>query len=149
MDEKESILIVDDDESIRRSLTLVLRKKGYETEAAESGREAIEKVQGRFFNLTLLDIRLPDMEGMELLNSIHRESPQSIKVMVTGYPSLENAVEALNLGADAYIMKPVDPKKLLQVLEEKIGEQQETEKMSEEKVADWIRHRARKLDSTG
>ena len=149
MDEKESILIVDDDESIRRSLTLVLRKKGYETDVAASGREAIEKTQGRFFNLALLDIRLPDMEGTELLTSIHRESPQSIKVMVTGYPSLENAVEALNLGADAYIMKPVDPTKLLQVLEEKIREQQETEKVSEEKVTEWIRHRARKLDSTG
>ena len=67
MNEKESILIVDDDENACRSLRLIFEKKGYETETAGTGREAIEKVRRRFFNLALLDIRLPDMEGIELL----------------------------------------------------------------------------------
>ena len=149
MDEKRSILIVDDDENIRRTLTLILGKKGYETETVASGREAIEKTEERFYNLALLDIRLPDMEGTELLTRMHRDTPRTMKIMVTGYPSLDNAVEALNLGADAYITKPVDPEKLLKTVKEKLREQEETETMSEERVAEWIRSRARKLDSTG
>ncbi|MFQ5950578.1 MAG: response regulator [Candidatus Geothermarchaeales archaeon] len=146
MDEKKSILIVDDDESIRRSLTLVFAKKGYDTETARTGREAIEKTQRRFFNLALLDIRLPDMQGTELLTEMHRDKPRMMKIMVTGYPSLENAVEAVNKGADAYVMKPAEPERLLRLVEERLEEQQEAEKMSEEKVAEWIRSRARKLE---
>jgi len=68
-----------------------------------------------------------------------------IKIMITGYASLENAVKALNLGADAYIMKPVDPENLLKVINEKLKAQREAEKMSQEKVAKWIETRARKL----
>jgi DNA-binding NtrC family response regulator len=69
-----------------------------------------------------------------------------MKIMVTGYPSLKNAVEALNLGADAYVIKPVKPEKLLALIEEKLEEQREAEKMTEEKVTEWIKTRARKLE---
>jgi CheY-like chemotaxis protein len=65
MAEKQSILIVDDDESTRRSLSLVFRRKGYRAATAGTGQEALEKVRGRFFNLALLDLKLPDMEGTE------------------------------------------------------------------------------------
>jgi DNA-binding NtrC family response regulator len=68
-----------------------------------------------------------------------------VKIMITGYASLENAMEALNLGADAYIMKPVDPENLLKVINEKLKVQREAEKMSQEKVAKWIETRARNL----
>jgi len=71
-----------------------------------------------------------------------------MKVMVTGHATLENAVEALNLGADAFIMKPVKPKELLRVVEEKLKEQEDAEKMSEEKVAEWIEERVRKLEAS-
>jgi len=71
--------------------------------------------------------------------------PKMIKIMITGYASLENAVEALNLGADAYVMKPVDPENLLMVINEKLKTQREAEKMNEGKVAEWIETRARKL----
>jgi len=94
----------------------------------------------------LLDIKLPDMEGTKLLIKLHRDTPQTIKIMITGYPSLENAVEALNLGADAYIMKPVNPERLLKVVDEKLKEQEEAEKMSEKKVAEWVETRVRKLE---
>jgi DNA-binding NtrC family response regulator len=71
-----------------------------------------------------------------------------VRIMITGYPSLENAVEALKHGADAYIIKPVNPEKLLALIEEKLGKQQEAEKMTEEKVTEWIKTRARKLEDT-
>ena len=69
-----------------------------------------------------------------------------MKIMVTGHANLENAVKALNLGADAYIVKPVNPQKLLKVVEEKLEEQEEAEKMTQEKVTEWIKTRVRKLE---
>lgn len=86
------------------------------------------------------------MEGTKLLTLIHEEQPKMMKIMVTGYPSLENAVEALNLGADAYTMKPIKPKKLVALIEEKLEEQRQAEKMTQKKVTKWIKNRARKIN---
>jgi len=94
-----------------------------------------------------LDIKLPDMEGTKLLTTMHEDLPKMIKIMITGYPSLENAVEALNLGADAYIIKPVKPEKLLALMQEKLQKQSQAEKMTEENVVEWIKTRARKLET--
>jgi DNA-binding NtrC family response regulator len=142
---KESILIVDDNEGILETLSAILEEKGYRTDTAKNGREAIEKSKINFYNVALLDIRLPDIEGTKLLTKIEETSPRMVKIMITGYASLENAVEALNLGADAYIMKPVDPENLLKIINEKMKEQRKAEKMSQEKVAKWIETRARNL----
>jgi len=142
---KASILIVDDNEGILETLSAILEEKGYHTDTAKNGTEAIEKSKTSFYNVALLDIKLPDIEGTKLLTKIEETSPRMIKIMITGYASLENAVEALNLGADAYIMKPVDPENLLKVINEKLKEQREAEKVSQEKVAKWIETRARKL----
>jgi len=142
---KASILIVDDNEGILETLSAILEEKGYHTDKAKNGTEAIEKSKTSFYNVALLDIKLPDIEGTKLLTKIEETSPRMIKIMITGYASLENAVEALNLGADAYIMKPVDPENLLKVINEKLKEQREAEKVSQEKVAKWIETRARKL----
>jgi len=144
--EKKSILIVDDDKSILESLKDILQSEGYSVDTVETGREAIEKSSDRFYNLALLDIKLPDIEGTELLTKMHRDTPRMMKIMITGYPSLENAVKALNLGADAYVMKPVNPGKLLKVVEEKLREQEEAESMTEEKVTEWVKTRIQKLE---
>ena len=144
MEEQKRILVVDDDDAILKGVATILRLKGYDVETAETGRQAIEKSQSQFFNLALLDIKLPDMEGTSLLVKMHHTTPRMMKIMLTGYPSLENAVTALNLGADAYLLKPVNPKDLLKVVEEKITEQSEAEALSEEKVAEWVRTRLRK-----
>ncbi|HDJ05117.1 MAG TPA: response regulator, partial [Candidatus Bathyarchaeota archaeon] len=101
---KKSILIVDDDRAILSSLEKILQLEGYSVDTAETGREAIEKAKNRFYNLMLLDIKLPDMEGTELLRAVDETEPKMVKIMVTGYPTLENAVKSLNLGADAYLM---------------------------------------------
>jgi len=142
---KKRILVVDDDKSILKSLKDVLESEGYYVDTAETGREAIEKSEAKFYNLALLDIKLPDMEGVKLLKMINETLPKMMKIMLTGYPALENAVEALNIGADAYLMKPINPQQILKVVKEKLDEQEEVEKMSEEKVKMWIKTRVRKM----
>lgn len=146
MENKSSILIVEDDANIRETLNTILQQKGYNTDTAKNGKEAIQKSKAKFFNLALLDIKLPDIEGTKLLTMIHENTPKMVKIMVTGYPSLENAVESLNLGANAYVIKPVKPDKLLALVEEKLEEQRQAEKMAEEKVTEWIKTRARKIE---
>ena len=143
---KPAILIVEDDTSIRETLKTILQQKGYNTDTAKNGKEAIQKSQTKFFNLALLDIKLPDIEGTKLLTTMHKTLPKMMKIMITGYPSLENAVEALNQGADAYIIKPVKPEKLLALIEEKLEEQSQAEKMTQEKMTEWIKTRVRKLE---
>ena len=108
MEGKESILIVDDDESTCKSLSLVFGMEGYETETAGTGQEAIEKARERLFNLALLDIRLPDMEGVELLAPLKEVNSDMVMIMATAYASLDTAVRALNEGASAYIHKPLN-----------------------------------------
>jgi diguanylate cyclase (GGDEF)-like protein/PAS domain S-box-containing protein len=124
LNKRESILIVDDDETIRSSLALILEKMGYETEIAGTGRKAMERVQASFFNAALLDIRLPDMEGMELLASIKEAHPDMVVIMVTGHASLETAVRAVNEGASAYITKPFSMDEVLATLKTHLERQQ-------------------------
>ena len=100
------ILIVDDDESICKTLSAILESEGYETTTATTAKEAIEKTKTQFFNVALLDIKLPDMEGTKLLARLQETTPETIKIMITGYPSVQNAVESLNHGANSYTMKP-------------------------------------------
>ncbi len=137
---------MDDDENIRETMKNILEQSGYIIDTAETGHEAEEKVKDRFYNLALLDIKLPDIEGTQLLVKLHESTPKMVKIMVTGYPSLENAMGALNEGADAYVTKPVKPAKLLALIKEKLEEQRQAETVTEGKVTDWIKTRARQLE---
>ncbi len=96
------------DEGARRTVSLILEKKGFQTYTAGTGREAIEKARRRFFNLALVDIRMPDMQGVELLTPLKEIHPDMPVVIMTAYASLETAVRALNDGAFAYITKPLN-----------------------------------------
>ena len=143
---KPKILIVEDDENIRETIKSILQQSGYDTEAVETGTEAEQKIKDKVYNLALFDIKLPDMEGTQLLAKVHETAPKMVKIMVTGYPSLENTMEALNQGADAYVTKPVKPAKLLALIEEKLEKQSQNEQITENKVTDWIKTRARQLE---
>ena len=123
--EKKNILIVDDDKGITDTLAIILDSEGYETDIAADGETALKKAENEFFHLVLLDLKLPDMSGTQVLRKLHLISPRTVIIMVTGYPTIDNAVESLNLGASAYIMKPVNPDELLKYVEEKIKEQEE------------------------
>jgi two-component sensor histidine kinase len=123
MDEKKSILVVDDDHSTCKILELIFRRKGYEIETAGTGREAIEKAQTRFFNVALLDIKLPDMEGVELLAPLKELHPDMEIIMITAHASLETAMCALNRGASLYITKPLNMEEVLPTTEEVLEKQ--------------------------
>jgi two-component system, NtrC family, response regulator AtoC len=117
---KKTILVVDDDKSILRTFTRILQKSGYEIDVAETGKEAVEKTANRHYDLALVDIRLPDIDGTELLAKLKKPLQHTVKIMITGFPSLETGVKALDEGADAYLVKPVKPQELLVLLEEKL-----------------------------
>ena len=147
MSEKARILVVDDDESIRKALTAVLEEEGYVVDTAQNGKEAVEKCGMSYYNLALIDIRLPDMEGTKLLNAMKESTPPMVKIIVTGYPSLSNAMEAVNRGADAYLLKPLVMSDVLGTIREQLNKQRETRKYSEERVAEFIESRARELET--
>jgi len=147
MAESARILVVDDDESIRKVLATILEEKGYVVDTAQSGKEAIEKSNVKFYNLALIDIRLPDMEGTKLLTAMKETTPKMVKIIITGYPSLQNAIEAVNKGADAYILKPFKVDSVLDVIREHLRKQQEARKYSEEKVTEFIETRAKELET--
>jgi len=145
LDQKYKILLVDDDETIRTTMIAILEDEGYDVDSAPNGKEAIKKTQEQTYNLALLDIRLPDMEGVELLGRMKDSIPRMRKIMVTGFPSLQNAVEAVNKSADAYLIKPVDVDKLLATVKEQLQKQEEDKKFSEQKVADFIESRVKEI----
>jgi DNA-binding NtrC family response regulator len=132
------ILVVDDDLGILDSTKQILEIDGYEVETASTGGEGLKKIESTFFNLALFDIKLPDMEGTELLEKTHKIHPTMKKIMVTGYASLENSVISLNAGADAYILKPVDPDMLLAKVKEKLDEQDREASLDGEKIAEFL-----------
>jgi two-component system nitrogen regulation response regulator NtrX len=141
------ILVVDDDEGVRNSLATILKDEGYTVDVAKNGSEAIEKSRAAFYNVALIDIRLPDMEGTEILTRMRGTVPKVRKIILTGYPSLQNAIEAVNRNADAYILKPVEVEKLLDTVREQLKLQEMEKKYSEKKVAEFIETRVKELQT--
>jgi DNA-binding NtrC family response regulator len=139
------ILIVDDDDTIRSTMKAILEDEGYEVDLAASGKEGVQKANETSYNIALLDIRLPDMEGVELLKLMKPAVPRTRKIMVTGYPSTQNAIEALNKNADASLIKPVDIEKLLKTIEEQLKLQEDERNFSEQKVAEFIESRVKEI----
>jgi DNA-binding NtrC family response regulator len=145
LNNENRILIVDDDDTIRSTMKAILEDEGYEVDLAASGKEGVQKAKETSYNIALLDIRLPDMEGVELLKLMKPAVPRTRKIMVTGYPSTQNAIEALNKNADAYLIKPVDIEKLLTTIKEQLKLQEEEKKFSEQKVAEFIESRVKEI----
>ena len=147
MGETARILIIDDDENIRKVLETILADEGYIVESAETAKKGIEKSEKAFYNLALIDVRLPDMEGIELLSKLRNTKPKMRKIIVTGYPTLQNAIAAVNKGADAYVMKPFEVERILQTIKEQLQKQEEEKSFSEEKVVEFIETRIKALET--
>ena len=145
--DRPRILIVDDDQAIRATIKAILEDEGYDVEVASNGKEAIEKTQGESYNAALLDIRLPDIEGVELLKLMKDNIPKMRKIMITGYPSIQNAVEALNKNADAYLIKPVDVDELLSTVRDQLRKQEEEKTFAEAKVVEFIDSRVTEIQT--
>jgi DNA-binding NtrC family response regulator len=148
MGETARILIVDDDENIRKVLTTIFEDEGYIVESVDTAKKAMERSRRQSYNIALIDIRLPDMEGIELLTRMEDTVPKMRKLIITGYPTLKNAVEAVNRGADAYIVKPFEMEKVLATIKDQLKKQNEEKKYSQAKVAEFIEARVKELEKS-
>ena len=118
---KRTMLVVDDDRAILKVFSRIFEKNGYSVATAETGREAAEKLETHNYDAALLDLRLPDMSGADLLPRMREISPKMVKIIITGMPE-DNSDEVERSGADAFLSKPVEPEFLLNVLDIKLRE---------------------------
>ena len=131
---RKPILIVDDEKNIRLTLAQSLEPLGLEIETAVNGEEALERVRSRDFGLLLLDLRLPGMDGMEVLRRVHELRPDIRVVVLTAYGTVESAVKAMRLGAVDFIQKPFAPREIREAVLEALS----GTKLEEAKAADYI-----------
>jgi DNA-binding response OmpR family regulator len=132
MENKGNILIVDDDITILKFIKTVLENNGYLVRTAETAKGAIQKCEKDYYELAIRDIRLPDMEGTELLRAIHNITKYFLPtscVMLTGFPSQQNAIDSLNFGADFYMVKPIKPKDLLEIVKATLDKRMNSQTM--------------------
>ena len=106
MQEKSKILVVDDEPGMRTFLEIILRKEGYSVETAADGMKALDNINNNVFDLAILDILMPVMNGIEVLKRIIEKSPETTVIIITAFASHETAIEAMKLGAYDYITKP-------------------------------------------
>ena len=102
----ETVLVVDDDPFMRELLAESLSEAGYDVISAEDGKQALHRLSLNEFEVALIDLSLPDVDGMELVSSTADGSPETQIIIMTGYPSLDSAIEALRQGAQDYLIKP-------------------------------------------
>jgi two-component system alkaline phosphatase synthesis response regulator PhoP len=100
------VLVVDDEGAIRYSISKTLQRVGYQVHTAENGEKALEMMEHQAYDVVLTDIRMPGLTGVELLAKIKEQAPDAVVILLTGYASLETAIESLRLGAHDYLVKP-------------------------------------------
>ncbi len=105
-EEDAYILVVDDEGAIRYSISKTLQRIGYQVHTAASGEEALEMMERQPYDVVLTDIRMPGLTGVDLLARIKQQAPDAVVILLTGYASLETAIESLRLGAHDYLVKP-------------------------------------------
>jgi DNA-binding NtrC family response regulator len=110
---KGKILVIDDEDIVRISCSRTLVPEGYELKMARNGTEGIKALEEESFDLVLTDLKMPHMDGIEVLGAIKERWPQTEVVIVTGYQTVETAVRAIKLGAFDYIEKPFTPDTLI------------------------------------
>ncbi len=125
MSQASSILIIDDELNIRHTLAIILQRAGYQVTAAASAKEALHNLSKGAYDLVFLDIRMPEVDGMTLLPQIRSLYPDMPVLIVTAHATLETAMQAVRQGARDYLLKPVDPSKILARVEEILAEQKQ------------------------
>ncbi len=117
MAEKNRILVVDDEDALRTVLSAELEGEGYRVASAGDGAEAINILRGQTFDLILLDIKMPNVDGFEVLKFVKESQPATKVIMLTGFADLKNAIESKKLGAEDFVSKPYDLVDLLTTVE--------------------------------
>ena len=139
------ILVIDDDTPIRETLSLALETAGFKVDSAKNGQEAIAKSFENFYNLAIVDWRLPDIEGTKLLGELKETTPPMAKILLTGFPSMDNAIDAVNNSADAFLVKPVKLEDLVSKIKELLSKQQEEKDYSEERMTNYLETKVKML----
>lgn len=112
-------LIIDDDTSILRNFKRLLQENGYEVYTVTTANDAIAKIsEEATFDLLLIDYVLPDMDGLKILETVGAKVKDSVKIMITGFPTLQETSRAFSLGIDSYIEKPIEPEGLISLIEQ-------------------------------
>jgi len=145
MNKEIKILIIDDDPEIRYTVQALLSAEGYQVEAAETGTEAIRKTEEKWYNIALIDLNLPDINGIQLLTKLKDGSPKMRKIIVTGFPTLQNAAEAVNKQANAYLIKPVEIPAMLETIKKQLQQQETGKAFTEDKIGEFMQNRAREF----
>ena len=124
MNASRKVLVVDDDPVVRKSFDRVLSGKGYAVITAESGEEALRKLNEEKYDLVYTDIRMPGMSGLEVAEQVKARKPWTPVVIITGYPTVDSAKQAVRLGAYDYVAKPVGPQDVINVTDGAITRKQ-------------------------
>ncbi len=119
--EKNKVLVIDDEAIVRVSCQRVLTPEGFNVVVVPSGSEAIERLENENFDLVLTDLKMPDMDGLEVLKTIKSRWPEMIVIIITGYGTISTAVQAIKLGAFEYIEKPFTPEDILNTVKKAIS----------------------------
>jgi DNA-binding NtrC family response regulator len=122
--EKIKIMLVDDEERFLETTKKLLERKGYQVATALSGSEALDKLQKENIQVVILDVKMPDMDGMATLKAIKNRHPLVEVIMLTGHATVESAVEGLKSGAADYLMKPTDIEDLIRKAEDAYAKRQ-------------------------
>ena len=118
-----NILIIDDDVNARNTFGKILKLKGYNVEGVKSGLEGIGLVEAKFFNLVFVDLKLPDMSGLEVIKKINSINQDTTTIMMTAYASLETSIEAIRNGAFFYVIKPINIDEVLLLIDKALEKQ--------------------------
>ena len=116
----EHVLVIDDEVAVNNNVRKILKKKGYRVDQATSKAEALEKIDQREYRLVLLDLKMPGVKGLELLEAIRTVQPQARVIIITGYASIETAVQTARMGAVDYVPKPFTPDEIRSATESAI-----------------------------
>lgn len=145
---KTRILIIDDDPNLRKTLSDILRAKGYETLAAKDGAEGLSLIGQNPVNLVLIDLKLPDIPGLEVLSRVKADYPFTEAVILTGNASLDSAIDATNKGAFSYLQKPYEIDQLLLHIRRAIEKQEAEEKVRQyqEHLEELVQERTKELE---
>lgn len=126
-----SILIIDDEPNLRRSLALILQRAGYSVNTAESARDVRHYLAAGAYDLVFLDLKMPEINGMELLPEIRQIYPEMPVMILTAHATLESAIEAVRKGARDYLLKPIDPEEILARVKQILAEQEQPRRRRE------------------
>ena len=117
----EKLLIVDDEKNIRESIIRLLKAKGYDTEGAESGTEALQKIRSKSFDLIVVDFMMPGIDGLETFRRAKEINPEIKAIMLTGYGAPEREIEVKELGVKKFVRKPVTIEQLVDVVNDTLN----------------------------